>query len=163
MIFVTIGSMFPFDRLIRLMDRWAAATSRDDLLAQIGDGTYVPEHMRWTRRLAKSEFTETVRGASAVVSHAGMGTVITAGGIGTPLVLLPRIMSLGEHTTDHQLATARWLREKPGIFIVAGDAELPAAIAAAEACPKATETLPPYAPTYFTDRLNRQITEFLNE
>ena len=43
-IFVTIGSMFPFDRLIRAMDAWAAAQPerRVELLAQIGDGGYEP-------------------------------------------------------------------------------------------------------------------------
>ena len=47
MIFVTIGSMFPFDRLIRVMDGWAAANPGVETLAQIGDGAYEPAHMRW--------------------------------------------------------------------------------------------------------------------
>ena len=45
MIFVTIGSMFPFDRLIRVMDDWTARSGRKDVLAQIGNGGYVPQHM----------------------------------------------------------------------------------------------------------------------
>ena len=45
MIFVTIGSMFPFDRLIRAMDAFAQANPGTEILAQIGTGDYVPAHM----------------------------------------------------------------------------------------------------------------------
>ena len=77
-IFVTIGSMFPFDRLIRVMDAWAAAHGVAELLAQIGDGAYQPAHMPWVRRLDQAAFARTVAGARLIVAHAGMGSVITA-------------------------------------------------------------------------------------
>jgi hypothetical protein len=35
-IFVTVGSMFPFDRLVRTMDNWAAAESMADLQGLFG-------------------------------------------------------------------------------------------------------------------------------
>jgi hypothetical protein len=35
-IFVTIGSMFPFDRMIRVMDEWASKNANQDVFAQIG-------------------------------------------------------------------------------------------------------------------------------
>ena len=55
MIFVTIGSMFPFDRLIRAMDDWAAAQPEPvELVAQIGEGSYRPAHMRWVPSLARA-------------------------------------------------------------------------------------------------------------
>lgn len=38
MIFVTVGHQTPFDRLIRLVDRWAEENMRHDLFAQIGHG-----------------------------------------------------------------------------------------------------------------------------
>ena len=82
MIFVTIGSMFPFDRLIRVMDAWALANPGQQVLAQIGDGTYEPKHTKFVRRLSQSDFGATVAGAELIVSHAGMGTVITAGRAG---------------------------------------------------------------------------------
>ena len=72
-------------------------------------------------------------GADVIVAHAGMGTVITAGRAGKPLVIMPRIEAWGEHTTDHQIATANWLRNKPGIFVADTDADLPGAIEAARA------------------------------
>lgn len=128
MIFVTVGSMFPFDRLIRVMDEWTAAQGRDDVFAQIGNGTYEPKHMKWTRKLDQLDFTKTVRNSELIVAHAGMGSVITADQYAKPIVLLPRIKDQGEHTTDHQLATAAWLRGKPGIHVADTDTELGAAI-----------------------------------
>lgn len=123
MIFVTVGSMFPFDRLIAAMDQWAAGLgqSRGEVLAQIGAGSLEPCHMRWVRRLERAEFARTVAGADLVVAHAGMGSVITAGEYGKPIVLLPRRAAAGEHTNDHQIDTAGWLRRRPGIYVA--DAE----------------------------------------
>lgn len=160
MIFVTIGSMFPFDRLIRVMDDWAAATGRTDVFAQIGDGKYEPRNMRFARKLSQSDFGATVEKADVVVAHAGMGTVITAGRAGRPLVLLPRIQERGEHTTDHQIATANWLRGKPGIFVADADADLPGAIDAALGSSTSGTRFPPVADPAFTDRIRAAILGF---
>lgn len=131
MIFVTIGSMFPFDRLVRAMDDWAAAHPEEEMLAQIGDGGFEPAHMPWVRKLDRAEYVRTVKRARLIVAHAGMGTVITAAEHGRPVVLLPRKGSLGEHNNDHQADTAVWLRTRPGIGVADEAGDLPAAIAAA--------------------------------
>jgi UDP-N-acetylglucosamine transferase subunit ALG13 len=125
-IFVTIGSMFPFDRLIRAMDAWAAARpeTAGDMLAQIGEGEYRPAHMRWVTRLGIAEYEATVAQARLVVAHAGVGSVVTAGEHGRPIVVLPRRAHLGEHTSDHQMQTAGWLRGKPGVQVAETEADL---------------------------------------
>lgn len=154
MIFVTIGSMFPFDRLIRLMDGWAAAHPQAELLAQIGTGDYVPAHMPWVRKLDQSRFSDTVAGAELVVAHAGMGSVITASQFRKPIVMLPRLKEQAEHTTDHQIATANWLRGKPGVHIADGDADLGPRIAEALAAGAPREpTFPAEAPAEFVARI----------
>jgi UDP-N-acetylglucosamine transferase subunit ALG13 len=116
--------MFPFDRLIRVMDEWTAAQGRSDVFAQIGNGTYEPKHMKWTRKLDQLDFAKTVQDSELIVAHAGMGSVIMADQYSKPIVLLPRIQAQGEHTTDHQIATAAWLRDKPGIHVANTDADL---------------------------------------
>jgi UDP-N-acetylglucosamine transferase subunit ALG13 len=161
-IFVTIGSMFPFDRLIRVMDDWTARSGRKDVLAQIGNGGYVPQHMEHVRRLFQADFSARVAGADVIVAHAGMGTVITAGRAGKPIVIMPRIEAWGEHTTDHQIATANWLREKPGIFVADTDADLPGAIEAALASGgSGSAKFSPVADAVFTDRIRMTIQGFL--
>lgn len=142
MIFVTVGSMFPFDRMIRAADEWAAAhAGAEDVLAQIGEGSFEPRHMRWVRRLDQDAFAETAAAAELIVAHAGMGSVIMAGQHGKPIVILPRLKSQGEHNTDHQVATANWLRSRPGVFVAAETEDLAPQIDAA--CAAQSEEIMP--------------------
>ena len=73
MIFVTVGSMFPFDRMIRMMDEWASQHPEAEVLAQIGDGKYEPRHMRWQRIIAPNEYKKVVQSCRFLVAHAGTG------------------------------------------------------------------------------------------
>ncbi|MBT8413292.1 MAG: hypothetical protein KJO30_03090 [Boseongicola sp.] len=161
MIFITVGSAFPFDRLIQSMDSWAKITGRgDDCVAQIGRGRFRPAHMEWHVNLEHAHFSVTMQKAKLVVAHAGMGSVITAMQHMTPIVLLPRRFEAGEHTTDHQMATARWLEGKPGVFIAWDENDLAAQIQAAEGWVGTDAGLDPYAPKDFRDRLKAQITDW---
>lgn len=127
-VFVTVGSMLPFDRLVRAADDWAAAHHEARVVAQIGDGSFRPRAMMFESMMAPSEYRQQCANADLIVSHAGMGTVITAAEVGRPLVVLPRRPDLGEVTSNHQLATARWLADRPGIAVIESEAELAAAI-----------------------------------
>jgi UDP-N-acetylglucosamine transferase subunit ALG13 len=128
MIFVTVGSMMAFDRLILSMDKWALTHADSEVLAQIGGGTYRPSHMRWTRMLPPSKFQEAVSNAAVLVAHAGMGSYFVAAQMRKPIVMLPRLAVNREHTTDHQLHTIKWLRDKPGVYAAMSDDELDSAI-----------------------------------
>lgn len=157
-IFVTIGSMFPFDRLIHLMDDWAKASPELELLAQIGTGEYIPVHMPWVRKLDQVDFADTVAKANLVVAHAGMGSVLTASQYNKPIVILPRLKERGEHTTDHQIATANWLRDKSGVYVADTDAELGSCIAEALAAgPPVSPIFAREAPGEFIARIRRYI------
>jgi UDP-N-acetylglucosamine transferase subunit ALG13 len=157
-IFVTIGSVFPFDRMIRAVDAWAAGNPRHEMLAQIGMGGYEPRHMPWVRRLDRAEYEAAAARARLLVAHAGMGSVITAGRLAKPIVILPRRRALGEHNTDHQADTAAWLGTRPGIWVAEDETALGARIEAALARPEGgMETLSPHAPAAFTDRLRAAI------
>lgn len=157
MIFVTIGSLFPFDRLVRLMDDLALSFPNEEFFAQIADGTYEPRNMPHARMLSRREFGEKVEQAKIIVAHAGMGSVISAMENKKPVVILPRILEQGEHTTDHQMATARWLSEKPGIYVAMTDAELRPTIEAALGASGGEAVMPPTAPVEFLDRIRAYI------
>jgi UDP-N-acetylglucosamine transferase subunit ALG13 len=107
MIFVTVGTQLPFDRLVQAVDAWAALHPAISVLAQVNDGSYVPQHVQAVQSLAPAQFVQHFAAARVVVAHAGMGTVISALEVGKPLVLLPRLAALGEHRNDHQMGTAR--------------------------------------------------------
>lgn len=106
MIFVTVGSSLPFDRLIRAVDAAAPAVD-DEFFAQIGDGTYEPTNFSFARLLDNEEFASRVEGADVVIGHAGMGTISTALAHGKALIAMPRLPEHGELVNDHQRATVR--------------------------------------------------------
>ena len=95
------------------------------MLAQIGDGGFEPRHMPWVSKLDRADYPRR-GGGELVVAHAGMGTVITAGEHGKPIVLLPRRAPLGEHNNDHQADTALWLAPGPDLLVADAEAALPA-------------------------------------
>lgn len=111
MIFLTVGTQLPFDRLVRAVDDWAAMRPGVRIVAQIGREAWRPEHLEWSEELGPAEFEVMLRAADLVVAHAGMGTVLRCRDLGKPLVVVPRVAALGEHRNDHQLATARRLVE----------------------------------------------------
>ncbi|MEW6038504.1 MAG: glycosyltransferase [Pseudomonadota bacterium] len=124
MIFLTVGSQVPFDRLSRSVDAWAARNSHAEVFGQIGRTAWRPATMRWAEVLGADEYLELLKRARVIVAHAGMGTVISASEHGKPLIVMPRRADLGEHRNDHQEFTAKWLTTRSGISVVHGEAEL---------------------------------------
>ncbi|GAB4140439.1 MAG: hypothetical protein Fur0037_06990 [Planctomycetota bacterium] len=124
MIFVTVGSQMPFDRLVRAVDDWAVARGRGDLFFQVGAGGTAARSGESAERLSPAEFRERLRGADLVVGHAGTGTILSALEFDRPLLMLPRRADLGETRTDHQMSTVRRLGQRPGIAAAATEEDL---------------------------------------
>ncbi|MHB8754114.1 MAG: glycosyltransferase [Candidatus Acidiferrales bacterium] len=123
MIFVTVGTSLPFDRLVGAVDEWAGAHSRTDVFAQIGRSEYRPKHIEAVRFLDPPEFRRRIQLAAVVVAHAGMGAIITALEIGKPIVVMPRRAHLRETRSDHQVATAEQFQQR-GILVALNEQEL---------------------------------------
>lgn len=126
MIFITVGNMDPFDRLIETIDRWLAKHPlAEEVIAQIGVGAYEPSNCQHRRFLTPSEYRSTFEQSRFVVSHAGMGSIITALELQKPIVVMPKRASLGEQRNEHQLATVRRFRKSPLIQVTDTEHELP--------------------------------------
>lgn len=134
MILVTVGTQLPFDRLIRLIDEIAPDLS-EPVLAQNGNSKYKPQNIEAIATIRPEEFQLLIKQARLIVSHAGIGTVLTAQRHCKPLVLVPRLAKFGEHRNDHQSATVRALRSRPGIYVAETDAELRALLTNADLAP----------------------------
>lgn len=120
MIFLTVGTQQPFDRLVAAVDDWAAAHPEVEVFGQVaepGPSGHRPANFGWVSRLEPEQFRARFAAAEAIVSHAGMGTIITALSLGKPVVLLPRRARLREQRNDHQLATVERWRSRPGIHV----------------------------------------------
>jgi UDP-N-acetylglucosamine transferase subunit ALG13 len=124
MIFVTVGTQLPFDRLVRTIDQWASARPYADAFAQIGPAQYRPRHMPWAEFLDAGECRRKTEQADVVVAHAGMGSILTALEYGRPVLVMPRLSALGEHRNDHQLDTAKKLLAQGRIFVAFDENQL---------------------------------------
>ncbi|MGA2069877.1 MAG: PssE/Cps14G family polysaccharide biosynthesis glycosyltransferase [Sedimentisphaerales bacterium] len=121
MIFLTVGTLFPFDRLVRAIDAAAGDDLiTDEIFAQIGESSYKPRNFESVPSLEKGLFDKYFTEASFIISHAGMGTIIMALSHNKPLLVMPRLKHYKEHVNDHQVATAKEF-EKLGHILVAYD------------------------------------------
>jgi UDP-N-acetylglucosamine transferase subunit ALG13 len=124
MIFVTVGTQLPFSRLVSSVDYWAQQNPQARVFAQIGMSKYTPTALEWTRQLGPQEFQQRMQSASMVVSHAGIGSIISALELGKPVLVLPRQAKFGEHRNDHQLATAERFKDKQMVQVAYDEDEL---------------------------------------
>lgn len=116
MILLTVGTQLPFDRLVRAVDDLAPSLD-ETIFAQIGKSSVQPRNMGFATEVEPAAFDNMARQCSRIVAHAGIGTVLLARRYGKPIVLLARRARLGEHRTDHQVATANALQGHAGVYI----------------------------------------------
>ena len=109
MIFVTTGTQEPFDRLIIAIDEIAAHLPDVTFKVQAFAATYKPKNFKLTNFFSPAEFETYVQQSQLIISHAGMGTIISALVNSKPIIVMPRLMKYLEHRNEHQLATAKRL------------------------------------------------------
>lgn len=115
MIFVTVGSHYQgFDRLIKKMDEIAGKID-EEIIMQIGYTKYKPTNSRYFDFAGYSKIKQLNNDARIVVSHAGVGSILTALEQKTHLIIVPRLKKYGEVVDDHQLEIARQLSENPNV------------------------------------------------
>jgi UDP-N-acetylglucosamine transferase subunit ALG13 len=123
MIFLTIGTQLPFDRLVEYIDSCAHLLD-EEVYGQIGNGVYRPKNFSYTGSMLPAEYKTKFESARLIVSHAGIGTVLSAKKYRKPIVMFPRRAAMGEHRNDHQIATCNQLVGKTGIHIAYDENEL---------------------------------------
>jgi len=120
MIFVTVGTQLHFDRLVKAVDDWASLGDAEEVFAQIGPSSYQAKYIKTKQFITPQEFRQYAQQARIIISHAGMGSILTALEFGKRIAVMPRRGDLGEHRNDHQIATARYFGGQ-GRVVVASD------------------------------------------
>ena len=123
-IFVTVGAQMPFDRLVIAVDEWLESKTGVEAFAQVGPGGYRPKNMASVEFIEPSEYRIRVSQSSLLISHAGMGSIITALQYGKPIVVIPRKSSLLETRNDHQTATVEKFRLVDGIYVASDESDI---------------------------------------
>jgi UDP-N-acetylglucosamine transferase subunit ALG13 len=125
-ILVTVGTHGqPFHRLL---DGLAPLAAMDALVVQHGNGPAPREASRAVPFLSAREIVDLVEQASAIVTHAGVGSFLVAWRAGHVPVMVPRLRSLGEHVDDHQVELTRALARQRQAIAVWDIADLAAAV-----------------------------------
>jgi len=125
MIFVTIGTQVSFDRFIKIIDEVAAQID-EEIVAQVCQLGFETKNIKTIDFLAPDEFNELFSKARLIVSHAGMGTILSALQQHKPIIIFPRVAALGEHRNEHQLATAEKFKELGSVYVAMNEEELKA-------------------------------------
>ncbi|MHC4113869.1 MAG: glycosyltransferase [Planctomycetota bacterium] len=118
MIFLTVGTQFPFDRLVKAVDHAVeAGLVAGQIVGQIGRTKYRPGSFPAVQLMEKQTFDGYVSRASAIISHAGMGTIEMALELGKPLLAMPRRKEFGEVVNNHQFEIAEKFEELGHILV----------------------------------------------
>jgi len=107
MIFVTVGTQEPFDRLIKAIDEIYHELDDKEIIVQAPLENFEPKNFKTVVFINPSEYSQIFDRADLIIGHAGTGTIISALLKQKPLIIMPRICKYGEHRNDHQLSTVQ--------------------------------------------------------
>lgn len=124
MIFVTVGTQLPFDRLISAVSDWAVRNPSQKVVAQTGAGRADFPGILCQPTLDQTAFRATLEAAEIVIAHAGMGSILMAAEAGKPIIIMPRRADIGEHRNDHQSDTAAEMAALSNVHVVKDAAQL---------------------------------------
>lgn len=114
MIFISLGTQkFQFNRLLKYIDEKIKSQEiSEEVFAQIGYSTYIPQNYRYKEFLDKKEIESIIEESDLLITHAGVGTIIAAMKHEKPIIVVPRLSRFEEHVDDHQLQIAEAFSSK---------------------------------------------------
>jgi UDP-N-acetylglucosamine transferase subunit ALG13 len=124
MIFITTGTQEPFDRLVKVADELAAHLPEVHFKVQAFTSTYQAENIEVVTFMTPLAFEQSLKQADLIISHAGMGTIISALVNLKPIIVMPRLLKFKEHRNEHQLATAKMLDTLKYVTVAYNEEEL---------------------------------------
>ena len=109
-----------------ILNKKKAKSDETKLIMGIAYRNIIAQCEKYIKRgyIEPDEFNELFEKANTIVSHAGMGTILSALQKHKPIIIFPRIAALGEHRNEHQLATARKFKELGTIYVAMDEQEL---------------------------------------
>lgn len=113
MIFLTVGSQkFQFNRLLMSLDKQIENKQITDIIfAQIGFCDYKPLNYGYKAFLNRDEYSEKMKEADIIITHAGTGAIISALKNNKKVIAVPRLSKYGEHVDNHQLEIVEQFKE----------------------------------------------------
>lgn len=105
LILVTLGTNDKsFVRLIkRIEDLVIQGMIQEEVVIQAGYTKYESKYLKIFDLIAMEKFNELMETCNLLITHGGVGTIISGLKNGKKVIAVPRLQKYGEHVNDHQL------------------------------------------------------------
>lgn len=105
MIFVTVGTQDkPFTRLLEAIDKAIEnGEIKDEVVVQAGHTKYSSKNMEILEYVPFDKFGEYIDKSDVIITHGGVGSILSSVKKGKKVVAVARLAKYGEHTNDHQI------------------------------------------------------------
>ena len=104
MIFVTLGTQDKsFERLLKAIDREIERGNiKEKVVVQAGYTNYETKNMEIMDLVSQDEFDKLMKECSLLITHGGVGSILTGIKYGKPVIAAARLKKYKEHNNDHQ-------------------------------------------------------------
>ena len=114
LIFVTLGTQDkPFTRLLEAIEQEIEnGNITDEVIVQSGFTKYKSDRMQVFDLISQEAFSDYMQKADLIITHGGVGSIITALNFEKKVIAAPRLAQFGEHINDHQLQIIKCFEQK---------------------------------------------------
>lgn len=123
MILVTLGTQDKkFTRLLKEIDRLIdLGIIKDEVVVQAGfSSDYKSDNMKIFDLISKDDFDKLINDCNLLITHGGVGAILTGLKYGKKVIAIPRLKKYKEHVNDHQIQIVDNFHEE-GYIIGIGD------------------------------------------
>lgn len=105
MILVTLGTQDkPFNRLLeRIEEQIEKGNIKEKVVVQAGFTKFDSKHMKIFDLVDRDEFKELITKCDLLITHGGVGSILTGLKNNKKVIVCPRLSKYGEHMNDHQI------------------------------------------------------------
>ena len=130
MILVVLGTQNnSFHRLLEEIERIIEkGIINEKVVVQAGFTKYESDKMEIFDMLPQEQFNNLIKEADLVITHGGVGSIMSAVKLGKKVIAVPRLKKYDEHVNDHQLEIVDTFKKQGIIIGVNGVEELEQAI-----------------------------------
>lgn len=76
---------------------------KDKVVVQAGSTKFESNNMEIFNLIEQNKFNELIEQANIIITHGGVGSIVTAVKLGKKVIAVPRLKKYGEHVNDHQI------------------------------------------------------------
>lgn len=130
MILVMLGTQNnSFHRLLEEIDRLIEEkVVKEEVVVQAGYTKYESDNMKIFGLIPQEELEKYQKEANFIITHGGVGSIISSLKLGKKVIAIPRLHEYGEHVNNHQKQIVESFEREGYIIGIKGTEELESAI-----------------------------------